>query len=81
MQRLIDTQNLSKIDTKQLKGIKITQEYFDMALDEVKPDFGVKEEEIQNAFSRGIYNFSPEVSQITKFTKKTCSNHESINCH
>jgi len=70
MQRLIDTQNLSKIDTKQLKGIKITQEYFDMALDEVKPDFGVKEEEIQNAFSRGIYNFSPEVSQITKFTKK-----------
>jgi len=81
MQRLIDTQNLSKIDTKQLKGIKITQEYFDMALDEVKPDFGVKEEEIQNAFSRGIYNFSPEVSQITKFTKKACSNHESINCH
>jgi len=70
MQKLIDTQNLSKIDTKQLKGIKITQEYFDLALEEVKPDFGVKEDEIQVSFARGIYDFSPEVSRIIKFTKK-----------
>jgi len=70
MQTLIDTQNLKKIDPKQLKGIKITQEYFDMALEEVKPDFGVKEDEIQTTFARGIYNFSPEVAQIIKFTKK-----------
>jgi len=82
MQELIDTQNIGKIDPKKLKNIKITQEYFDMALDEVKPDFGIKDDEIQIAFSRGIYQFSPEVTNLLTFTAKlvhTMSNSQSLN--
>jgi len=64
MQEHVDTESVSKIDARKLKNIKITQEYFDLALQEIKPEFGAKDEDLQFTFSRGIYMFNDNVKEI-----------------
>ncbi|PKY06750.1 putative vesicular fusion ATPase [Aspergillus campestris IBT 28561] len=45
-------------------NLKVCQEDFYHALEEVKPAFGVAEEEFENCLSRGIVHYSPRINEI-----------------
>ncbi|PLN83586.1 putative vesicular fusion ATPase [Aspergillus taichungensis] len=45
-------------------NLKVRQEDFYHALEEVKPAFGVAEEEFENCLSRGIIHYSPRINEI-----------------
>jgi vesicle-fusing ATPase len=49
-----------------IENMKVNRSDFMKALDEVKPDFGVSEEELENAMTGGIFHFSPYVDNILK---------------
>jgi len=70
MQEQIDVENLQKIDVKKLRDIKITKEYFELALQEVKPEFGVNDENLQMNYTRGIIRFNSDVQEIVDLSKK-----------
>ena len=69
MQEHVDVESVGKIDPRKLKNIKITQEYFDLALEEVKPEFGIKEDDLQFTFSRGMFLFNDSVREIIRLGK------------
>lgn len=64
MQENIDTENLQSMDPRKLRNIRITKDFFELALEEVKPEFGVKEDDLNLSFSQGIHIFSTGVSEL-----------------
>ena len=69
MQEYIDVDKVSTIDPKKCGNLRVTKEYFDMALDEVKPELGQKNNDaVEFSFSRGIYKFNESVTEIIKLT-------------
>lgn len=64
-QTAVDMDNLDAGITKEaLAAIKITMKEFDMALDEVRPAFGVKDEELQTFMPEGIIEYSTGIRRI-----------------
>lgn len=49
-----------------IENIKVSRDDFVRALDEVRPAFGVSEEEIERAMEKGIIHFSPHIQNILK---------------
>jgi len=49
-----------------IENMKVNRSDFMKALDEVKPAFGVSEEELEGAMSGGIFHFSPHIDNILK---------------
>lgn len=49
-----------------IENMKVNRSDFMKALDEVKPAFGVSEEELDNAISAGILHYSPYIENILK---------------
>ncbi|KAL5331832.1 hypothetical protein ACEPPN_001370 [Leptodophora sp. 'Broadleaf-Isolate-01'] len=49
-----------------IENMKVNRSDFMKALDEVKPAFGVSEEELETAMRGGIFHFSPHVENILK---------------
>jgi vesicle-fusing ATPase len=47
-----------------IENMKVNRDDFMLALDEVKPAFGVSEEELENAIERGILHYSPYIQNI-----------------
>ncbi|TVY32970.1 Vesicular-fusion protein [Lachnellula occidentalis] len=47
-----------------IENMKVNREDFMHALEEVKPAFGVSEEELDNAMDKGILHFSPHIENI-----------------
>ncbi|ETO19100.1 N-ethylmaleimide-sensitive fusion protein [Reticulomyxa filosa] len=70
MQEHIDVENLQKIDLKKMRNIKISKEYFELALQEVQPEFGVNDDDLQINFSRGIILFNDDVEEIIDLSRK-----------
>ncbi|KAK8107904.1 uncharacterized protein PG998_009917 [Apiospora kogelbergensis] len=52
------------IKPEDVEQIKLKQEDFVRALDDVKPAFGVSEDELERARARGIIPFSPHIGRI-----------------
>eukprot|EP01083_Nonionella_stella_P082820 228759_1 len=69
MQTQIDVENIGKIDVKKLRNIRITQEYFDLALEEVMPELGKKkvDEQLSFMYNRGIIDFNEQIVEIKAF--------------
>lgn len=63
MQRHIKVGTVAAIDDS-IKDMKVEMQDFLRALDEVKPLFGVSEEDLQRAVEGGIIPFSPHVDKI-----------------
>ena len=55
-----------------LDNMKVCQEDFERALDEIKPAFGVSEAEVQGCVSNGIINFSADVQVILPVGHPRC---------
>merc|ERR1711933_549324 len=72
MQTPIDVDNIGKIDVKKLRNIRITQEFFDLALEEVVPELGKKkfDDLLSFMYNRGIIEFNDRVTEMKNF----CSN-------
>ncbi|TVY71216.1 Vesicular-fusion protein sec18 [Lachnellula suecica] len=49
-----------------IEDIKVNREDFMHALEEVKPAFGVSEEELEDAMDKGIIHFGPHIESILK---------------
>jgi vesicle-fusing ATPase len=62
--RLINANNLSQVNEKELKNLKVTMDDFQYALDEVKPAFGVAEDTFAHCLSNGIINWGGDVQRI-----------------
>merc|ERR1719229_1374421 len=71
MQTQIDVENIGKIDVKKLRKMQITQEYFDLALEEVMPELGKKKFDAQLSFmyNRGIIEFNDKINEIKAFAQ------------
>jgi len=69
MQTKIDVENINKIDPKTLRNIRITQEYFDLALEEVLPELGTKkiDEQLSFMYNRGIIEFNAQITEMKQF--------------
>ena len=69
MQQQIDVENISKLDVRKLKNIRITQEYFDLALQEVLPELGTQkiDDQLSFMYKRGIINFNDKIEEILQF--------------
>lgn len=63
MQRHIKVGTVAAIDDS-IKDMKVEMQDFLRALDEVKPLFGVSEEDLQRAVEGGIIPFSPHIEKI-----------------
>jgi vesicle-fusing ATPase len=70
MEQHINVENLQKMDLKKMREVKITKEYFELALQEVQPEFGVNDDDLQVNFSRGIIRFSSDVQEIIDLSLK-----------
>jgi len=70
MQQHIDVESLQKIDLKKMRDIKITKQFFELALQEVQPEFGVNDEDLQVNYARGIIRFNADVQEIVDLSKK-----------
>jgi len=75
MQTHIDVDNIGKIDVKKLQNIQITQQFFDLALEEVMPELGKKKVDDQLSFmyNRGIIDFNAQTAEIKELVKKLLS--------
>lgn len=77
MQRHIKVGTVAAIDDS-IKDMKVEMQDFLRALDEVKPLFGVSEEDLQRAVEGGIIPFSPHIEKILSiggdFIKQVKSN-------
>lgn len=62
--RLINANNLSQVNEKELKNLKVTMDDFQYALDEVKPAFGVAEDTFAHCIGNGIINWGGDVQRI-----------------
>jgi vesicle-fusing ATPase len=51
---------------KDVTDMKVNREDFHHALEEVKPAFGVSEEELTNCMQYGIIHYSPKINEILK---------------
>jgi vesicle-fusing ATPase len=51
---------------KDVTDMKVNREDFHHALEEVKPAFGVSEEELANCMQYGIIHYSPKINEILK---------------
>lgn len=69
MQTQIDVENIGKMDVRKLRNIRITQEYFDLALEEVLPELGSKKVDDQLSFmyNRGIIKYNDKIEEILQF--------------
>jgi len=66
MQTQIDVENIGQIDVAKLKQIRISQEFFELALDEVMPELGKKkiDEHLGHMYGRGVIEFRAEVAAV-----------------
>jgi vesicle-fusing ATPase len=65
MQELIDVENLQMMPPEKLRSIRVTQEYFEMALLEVKCEFGSKDEDLALKYNAdAVIEFNDEVKDI-----------------
>jgi len=66
MQTQIDVENIGQIDVAKLKSIRISPEFFELALDEVMPELGKKkiDEHLGHMYGRGVIEFRAEVAAI-----------------
>eukprot|EP01083_Nonionella_stella_P204287 744836_1 len=71
MNKNIDYENVNNIPIEQYKNIKITQKYFDYALNEVLPELGKKKynEEIEFYYEKGIYKFDEQINDLINLCK------------
>eukprot|EP00486_Rosalina_sp_Unknown_P003520 CAMPEP_0201571882 /NCGR_PEP_ID=MMETSP0190_2-20130828/14851_1 /ASSEMBLY_ACC=CAM_ASM_000263 /TAXON_ID=37353 /ORGANISM="Rosalina sp." /LENGTH=376 /DNA_ID=CAMNT_0047997019 /DNA_START=740 /DNA_END=1867 /DNA_ORIENTATION=+ len=69
MQTQIDVENIGKLDVRKLRNIRITQEYFDLALEEVLPELGTKkiDDALSFMYNRGIIKFNDKIEEILQF--------------
>ena len=51
------------------KEEKVCMKDFRMALDEIKPAFGVDEQSLESSFRGGMYNHGPEFNKVYKLGK------------
>jgi len=72
MQTHIDVDDIGKIDAKKLQNIRITQQFFDLALEEVMPELGKKkvDEQLSFMYSRGIVDFNAQIVEIKDCVRK-----------
>lgn len=49
------------MNEKELMNLKVTMDDFQYALDEVKPAFGVAEDEFADCLVNGVFNWGPAV--------------------
>merc|ERR1719330_897628 len=61
----------SKLDTSDIKSlnknmaeVKVAMEHFEMALDEVKPEFGVAEEQLSTKLERGFHPYGDQFDDL-----------------
>lgn len=66
MQRHVKVGTVASIDPSSLADMKVMQEDFLRALEEVKPLFGVSEEELERCVEGGIIQFGPHIEKILK---------------
>lgn len=60
-QTTLQANNLAEINEKDLLQLKVTMDDFQYALGEVKPAFGVAEDEFADCLVNGIVNWGPDV--------------------
>lgn len=61
-QRQIDPTNLSKkVD---FTGVQVSMEDFERALVDVRPAFGIKEDELSRCFANGVYSTGPDFDSM-----------------
>eukprot|EP00123_Amoebidium_parasiticum_P012524 comp21416_c0_seq1/m.29514 comp21416_c0_seq1/g.29514 ORF comp21416_c0_seq1/g.29514 comp21416_c0_seq1/m.29514 type:complete len:782 (-) comp21416_c0_seq1:235-2580(-) len=64
LNRHVNASNLLQFDAKAAKELKVTMDDFMYALDEVKPAFGVAEDEFSDCLANGIIQWGSAVDQI-----------------
>jgi len=57
-----DIKNLSK----NLRDLKVSMEHFEMALEEIKPEFGVAEEALGGRLERGFHSYGQEFEDLVR---------------
>jgi len=75
MQTQIDVENIGQIDVAKLKQIRISQEFFELALEEVMPELGKKkiDEQLGLMYGRGVLEFRAEVAAIKASVRRLLS--------
>lgn len=66
LQRNIKVGTMAQVETKNLDAITVTRDDFFLALDEIKPMFGVDEDVLKRCVAMGIIHFSQGVEQLLR---------------
>lgn len=74
MNQRIEIDQLQKINSSTFKDVKVGIECFNMALKEVQPEYGAKEDNLKMNYSGGFYIFNDKIQQILDLVNNLINN-------